>query len=106
MVKFMVVLRRRSSMTVEQFRRYFKEVHEPLALQIPGLRRYVQNFVMDDPKRSRPPWDAIIELYFADWATMENSWVSSEGQAATNDLAQFTDLKCSAWSVVEELGIL
>ena len=106
MVKFMVVLRRRSSMTVEQFRRYFKEVHEPLALQIPGLRRYVQNFVMDDPKRSRPPWDAIIELFFDDWASMERSWASAEGQASTDDLAQFTDLNRSAWSLVDELVIL
>ena len=106
MVKFMVVLSRRSNMTPERFRQYFKEVHEPLALQIPGLRRYVQNFVIDDPKRSRPPWDAIIELFFDDWASMVRSWASAEGQASTDDLAQFTDLNRSAWSLVDELVIL
>jgi uncharacterized protein (TIGR02118 family) len=71
MVKFMVVLSRRASMTPDRFRQYFKEVHEPMALQIPGLRKYVQNFAMDDSKRNRPPWDAIIELYFDDWPSME-----------------------------------
>ena len=105
MVKFMVVLSRRASMTPDRFRQYFKEVHEPMALQILGLRKYVQNFAMDDSKRNRPPWDAIIELYFDDWPSMETSWASPEGQAATDDLAQFADLNNSACSSVEELVI-
>ncbi len=45
MLKFMVVLVRREGMSATEFKRYFKEVHEPLAKQIAGLKRYVQNFV-------------------------------------------------------------
>lgn len=102
MLKFMVVLNRLAGTTSGQFRRYFKEIHEPLALSIPGLRKYVQNFALDDLKRNRPKWDAIIELYFDDRLSMESSWASAEGQAATADLAHFADIEQSSWSVVEE----
>ena len=103
MLKFMVVLVGRDGMSSEEFRRFFKEIHEPLAKKIPGLKRYVQNFVLDDPRRKRPEWDAIIELYFEDWAAMEAGWASAEGQEATNDLAAFAALDRSGWSVVEEI---
>lgn len=102
MLKFIVVLNRLAGTTPDQFRHYFKQVHEPLALGIPGLRKYVQNFTLDDPNRKRPKWDAIIELYFDDRPAMESSWASSEGQAATADLAHFADLEHSSWSLVEE----
>jgi hypothetical protein len=36
----------------EQSRRYFRETHGPLAMAIPGVRGYVQNFVEADERRS------------------------------------------------------
>jgi uncharacterized protein (TIGR02118 family) len=106
MLKFIVVLTRREGTSATEFQRYFKEVHKPLAKQIPGLKRYVQNFVVDDAKRKRPAWDAVIELYFDDWASMESAWASAQGRASTEDLTAFADLEKSAWSVVEETVIL
>jgi uncharacterized protein (TIGR02118 family) len=106
MLKFIVVLARREGMSATEFERYFKEVHEPLAKQIPGLRRYVQNFVVDDATRKRPAWDAVIEFYFDDRASMESAWASAQGRASTEDLAAFADLGKSAWSVVEERVVL
>ena len=106
MLKFIVVLTRREGTSAVEFERYFKEVHEPLAKNIPGLKRYVHNFVVDDARRKRPEWDAIIELYFDDWASMESAWASAQGKSSTEDLAAFADLAKSAWSVVEEAVIL
>jgi uncharacterized protein (TIGR02118 family) len=106
MLKFMVVLMRREGTSAVDFQRYFKEVHEPLAKQIPGLKGYVQNFVVDDARRKRPAWDAIIELYFDDWTSMESAWASAEGRASTEDLAAFADVERSEWSVVEEAVIV
>ena len=106
MLKFIVVLTRREGTSAVEFERYFKEVHEPLAKNIPGLKRYVHNFVVDDARRKRPEWDAIIELYFDDRASMESAWESAQGRASTDDLAVFADLAKSAWSVVEEAVIL
>ena len=39
MLKFIVVLTRREGTSAVEFERYFKEVHEPLAKNIPGLKR-------------------------------------------------------------------
>ncbi len=67
MLKFVVVLHRKQGLTPEQFRTEFIRTHEPPARKIPRLRQYKQNFVLHDPKRKRPLWDCVVELYFDDW---------------------------------------
>ena len=96
MLKFMVVLVRKDGMDQREFKRYFKDVHEPLAMRIAGLRRYVQNFAVDDPHRKPPAWDAIIELYFDDGEQMEAAWATAEGKASTADLSAFADIERSS----------
>ena len=63
MLKFLVVVRK-EGMDKQEFKRYFKDVHEPLAMRIAGLRRYVQNFAVEDPHRKPPAWDAINRVVF------------------------------------------
>jgi len=106
MPKFMVVAYRRADLTPEQFRRHFEQVHGPLAKQLPGLKKYVQNFVCADSTRKSPGWDAIVELYFDDWATMEAAWASPQGAASDADLPNFADMTRTTWSVVEEVTVL
>jgi uncharacterized protein (TIGR02118 family) len=103
MLKFMVVLYKRPEMDSGEFRRYLRDVHGPLAKNLPGLRRYVQNFVQAGPKRKPPAWDAVIELYFDGWEEMEAAWASPEGAASDADLPAFADLSRTSWSVVEEV---
>jgi uncharacterized protein (TIGR02118 family) len=105
MLKFMVVLYRRPDLTPQQFRLHLQEVHAPLASNLPGLRVYKQNHVVPDPKRN-PSWDAIVELYFDDWAAMEAAWASPQGKASDADLPLFVDLTRTTWSVVEEINLL
>jgi uncharacterized protein (TIGR02118 family) len=105
MLKFMVVLYKRSDLSQEEFRRHLREIHGPLAQKLPGLRKYVQNYACEDRKRN-PGWDAIIELYFEDWDTMEHAWSTAEGKASDADLPLFADLKRTTWSVVEEVTVL
>ena len=102
MLKFMVVLYKKPRMSEAEFHRFLREVHGPMALKIPGLRRYVQNHVVEDPKRAHPEWSAIVELYFDDREAMEAAWATPQGQAATADLQEFADLSLSRWSIVEE----
>ncbi|MFO0998028.1 MAG: EthD family reductase [Alphaproteobacteria bacterium] len=102
MLKFLVVLYRRADLDREAFRAYLRDVHGPLAERLPGLCRYVQNMPAADPRRAVPAWDAVVELYFGDSAAMEAAWASPEGEAATDDLAQFVDLARTTWSVVDE----
>ncbi len=106
MLKFMVVLYKRPATTHEEFRRHLQEIHGPLAKALPGVRKYVQNFVCPDPKRDFPGWDAVVELYFDDWASMEAAWASPQGAASDADLPAFADLTRTTWSVVEEVTVL
>jgi uncharacterized protein (TIGR02118 family) len=101
-LKFVVVLYRRPGITAQQFALNLRQEHGPLAERIPGLRRYVQNHVLPDPTRPHPGWDAVVELWWDDWAAMEAAWKTPAGQAATAHLAVFADLARSTWSAVSE----
>ncbi|HXA96563.1 MAG TPA: EthD family reductase [Candidatus Dormibacteraeota bacterium] len=101
MLKFIVVCYRRPDWDRARLRRYFEEVHGPLAAAIPGLRRYVQNFVEPDDRRD-PPWDAVIEMWFDDRPGMEAAWRSEAGTRAAADNANCFDLSRTRWSVVDE----
>jgi len=105
MLKFMVVLYRLPELTPGVFRQHLKEVHGPLAKRLPGLRRYIQNFVCEDDRRKSPGWDAIVELYFDDREAMERAWASAEGAASDADLPLFADLTRTTWSVVDEVTV-
>ena len=100
-LKFVVVLSKRPDLSEEKFRKFFREVHRPLALKIPGLLRHVVNFSAADETRKHPQWDAIVELYFEGREAMEAAWRSPEGVASTRDLEEFADLTRSSWSIVE-----
>jgi uncharacterized protein (TIGR02118 family) len=105
MLKFMVVIYRRADLTPQQFKRHLSEIHGPLARNLPGLKRYKQNYACEDPKRS-PGWDAIVELYFESWEVMEAAWASPQGAASDVDLPLFVDMNRTSWSVVEEVTVL
>jgi len=106
MLKFMVVLIRRSDMTPDQFRRHLEQVHAPLAKALPGLTKYKQNHVVADSKRQDPGWDAIVELYFESRDAMEAAWASPQGAASDADLLLFADLSRTTWSTVEEVTLM
>ena len=103
MVKFMVVIYKRPDLTAKQFRQHLQNIHGPLAKNLPGLRKYVQNYVCADPTRKAPGWEAVIELYFDDWASMESAWASPQGAASDVDLPAFADLTRTTWSAVDEI---
>lgn len=106
MLKFMVVLYRRPDLTPAEFRRHLEELHAPLAKALPGLKQYKQNHVSPDPKRNPPGWDAIVELYFENWESMEAAWASPQGAASDADLPAFADMSRTTWSVVKEVNLL
>jgi len=105
MLKFMVVLYRRSDLTPTEFRRHLENVHGPLAKNLPRLRKYTQNYACTDAKRKSPGWDAIVELYFDNSAEMEAAWASPQGAVSDADLPAFADLTRTTWSVVEEITV-
>jgi uncharacterized protein (TIGR02118 family) len=77
-------------------------VHGPMAERLPDLVGYRQNHVIADATRRDPGWDAIVELWWPTRDDMERAWRTPEGEAATDDLAVFTDLRRTSWSIVDE----
>lgn len=104
-VKFVVVLVRRPDLSAEEFQRQFKTIHEPMALALPDLIEYRQNFVAEDPTRPRPAWDAVIEFRFTSRAAMEAAWATEAGRKATDDLRHMADLTRSTWGIVDEFVV-
>jgi uncharacterized protein (TIGR02118 family) len=89
-IKFIVMLQRRQGMTLDGFARYWREVHVPLARDLPGLRGYSISTVVEAPDGERP-YDGVAELWFDDIESLRRSFASPTGERARLDMAQFTD---------------
>ena len=75
---------KKEGMSQQEFIDYVKEVHVPLALKMPGVKGYVQNFV--SPEAENPPYDCYTELWFDSPEAMQNSYDSEAGKAALADV--------------------
>src|ERR1700719_5322058 len=88
------------------FDRYYRDVHTPLSLRLPGLRSYT---VARDasPVRGGDPYYLIGEL---EWDTMEDlraAFASPEGQAVAADaavLAEMTTVSSRVFTPAETLA--
>jgi uncharacterized protein (TIGR02118 family) len=82
MLKMMFLAYRRAGMDAEEFQRYWREIHAPIASKIPGLRKYVQNHSARASDGSDPPYDGIAEMWFEDATSFETpefqtSWIQT-----------------------------
>jgi uncharacterized protein (TIGR02118 family) len=102
LLKFVMICRRRAGWSRERFRQHLREVHAPLAIVIPQLRRYVQNFAAPDETEGEPPWDAMIEFWFDDRAAFEAAWQSAQGRRAAADNPDCMDMTSTSSAIVEE----
>ena len=68
MVKMIYVFTRKPELSVEEFQRYWRETHAPIAARIPGVRRYVQCHVLPElyERENLPPYDGAAEVWFDD----------------------------------------
>ena len=94
MIKSLSLLTRRPELTHEQFVKHWIEIHGPLALKVPGLRRYVQSHIIDERTRPDIPTtdvaiDGIAETWYDDRAAMERANASPEAKALHADGALF-----------------
>lgn len=86
----------------EAFDRHYREVHIPLAKQLPGLRRYT---ISRDPRpvRGEEWYYQVAEL---EWETMEElqqAFRSPAGQQTAEDVAMLTRLSPGVVSMICDL---
>ena len=94
MIKSVSLLVRKDGMTHEQFMKHWVEIHGPLALKVPGLRRYVQSHIRDERRRLDIPWlgvdvDGIAETWYDDAEAMARAVATPEMKALHADGALF-----------------
>lgn len=89
------ILRKKADWSFDDFRRYWRERHGPLAARLPGLRGYEQNPVTDSVQRGfsypRGPEqiDGFSMLWFDDEAAMHAAIDTPEGRALVSDEQHF-----------------
>jgi uncharacterized protein (TIGR02118 family) len=94
MIKTIGLLTRKDGWTHAQFMKHWVEVHAPLALAVPGLRRYVQNHIQAERTRAditetKVEIDGFAELWFDDQAALEAAARTPEMKALHADGAMF-----------------
>ena len=111
MVKLVYGITRKPGLSVEEFQRYWRDVHGPIAARMPGCRRYVQSHVLpelynSDPSREGPAYDGIAELWFDDLETMRESFRSPEVKIAREDELNFIDHSKVFMIITEEKPVV
>lgn len=120
MVKFVMAVRRRTDLPLEEFHRYWREEHGPLVcrlLEPLNLRRYVQAHTIDTElngliaasRGTMEAFDGLAELWFDSIEDMVASLASEAGQRANaalvEDESKFIDLGRSSVFLSEELVV-
>ncbi len=106
MIKVTYVVFKKPDMSREEFSRYWRDTHAPLAKKVPGLRKYVQNHALPDPEGGEPPYDGTADIYFDSPEAMQESLATPEGQAVLADIPNFCDPDKTVAFPVEEVKVI
>ncbi len=106
MIKVVAVLCKRPDMSREEFVRYWREVHAPMAQRMEGVRRYVINPTREAFAMGEPPFDGVAELWFDDAAAARAAFASPAGVATTQDIQKFAQEDKLQVVIAEEMTII
>ena len=106
MIKTIALIKRKAGISREDFVKHYEEVHAPLALKnLPMIRRYIRNHVVDIPGSEGPDFDCISEFWFdsIEDAMGVVAFVQSEsGKVLRDDEMKFMDNSRTIAFMVEE----
>ena len=103
LIKGVYQLQHRDGMSVEEFRKYWIDVHGNLGSKLPGLRRYVQSHVVDEAYMyARPYFDGVAQLWFDNADSMRAAFDSPAGKALAADGPKFIDMSALRMFVAQE----
>src|ERR1700693_4972888 len=103
LIKAVYQLKKLDGMSVDEFRKYWIEIHGNLGSKLPGLRRYVQSHLIDEAYLyARPHFDGVAQLWFDSAEAMRAAFESPQGKALAEDGPKFTDMAALRWFVAQE----
>ena len=80
-------------MSFDQFCTYWREVHAPLAAQVPGVTKYIQRHIVPQNDDGEPDngfgIDGLVVLEYESQEAHDAGWASPAGQAALADVPNF-----------------
>lgn len=85
MIKMISVMKRKEGMELARFREWLVNEHVVYARDIPNLRQYKVDVVVDEAPDA--PYDGVSELYFDSIESMNEAFASEAGKAAGADAA-------------------
>lgn len=108
MVKIFYLIPKRPDISVEQFHRHWREIHAPLALKIPSLRRYVQSHRIKHAGFGlSSPYEGVAEVWFDSFDAAKQMRDSREYiEGAFADEPNFIDTSRLAWIATQENVVL
>jgi len=86
MVKLTALYRKPAD--VAHFDEYYASVHAPLALKMPGLRKFAMSKVKSGIV-GESPYHLLADMYFDDMQALQSALSSPEGRAAAKDVVNF-----------------
>lgn len=106
MIKLVYCFAKRPDLSLEEFSRYLRDVHGPIGIRIPGLRRLAQSVAIHDPRDAHEPsFDGMAELWFDGVEAVLRARESPEWQASTADERHFIDHSRTAYFLSHELTL-
>jgi uncharacterized protein (TIGR02118 family) len=85
------MLPRRQDLSHEEFLDFWRSVHLPLTMALPGLRRCVMSEVVAAPG-GELPCDAMVELWWDTIEAVRDAIGSPQARACEQSLEHFVDL--------------
>jgi uncharacterized protein (TIGR02118 family) len=90
MIKALFIASRMPGLSLAEMSQHWLEVHGPLAANLPGLRRYVQNHgVAEAYVLGRSTHDGWAEMWFEDLSALQRARQSAEWKALQQDSGLF-----------------
>lgn len=105
MIKGIGLVTKKAGLDEAEFHRYWREVHGPLALRMPTLRRYVQSHRLAEPLPGfdQVPYDGVAEIWFDTLADITNLGQNPDYiTGAQADEPNFIELKKLAFLATRE----
>lgn len=107
-VKSIDFVKRKEGMSVDDFQKYWKDVHGPLCNAAPAMRRYVQNHTRRSIYASgrTPPFDGVAMTWFDDMQALRDAAPTPEFERLRVDVQNFVAREKSPFVLTEEHIIL
>lgn len=106
MIKTIAFIKRKPTITRQEFAKHYEEVHAPLASKVfPTIKKYTRNHIIRRLDGEEPDFDCISEFWFDDEAGVKavfETWGSDAGKPIRDDEETFMDRDMTISFLVDE----